>query len=248
MTAVLARLTATEWRLLLRDPVSVGFALALPLALLVIFGLPAESREASRDPGGERPIDTVLPSMALVLSFGMLALFTLPYNLAAYRERGILRRLATTPVRPVLLLAAQLAVNLAVATLATLLVLAIGPLALDMALPADPLGLLLALALGAAALFGIGLLLAALVPRTRRIQAIGPLLFFPSLFLAGLWLPKEQMPAILARVGDLTPLSAFRETLQDAWVGDALDPLHLAVMVVWALGAAAVAARAFRWE
>lgn len=248
MTGALARLTTVEWRLLLRDLVTVGFAIVLPLALLLVFGLPAESQEASADLGGERAVDTVLPSMAIVLSFGMLALFTLPYNLASYRERGVLRRLATTPVRPVLLLTAQLLVNLAVATLATLLVLAIGPLAIDMALPAHPAALLLALVLGAASLFGIGLLLAALVPSTKRIQAIAPLLFFPSLFLAGLWLPKEDMPAILARVGDLTPLSAFRETLQDAWVGDALDPLYLVVMAVWALGAAAVAARAFRWE
>lgn len=246
--SALARITAVEWRLLLRDPVTVAFSIGLPVALLLVFGLPADSREPSADYGGERAIDTVLPSMAFVLSFGMLAFFTLPFNLASYRERGILRRLATTPVRPSLLLVAQLAVNLAIAAVAGLLVLAIGPLALDMALPENPAGLLLALALGAASLFGVGLMLAALVPRTRRIQAIGPLIFFPSLFLAGLWLPKEDMPAILATVGDLTPLSAFRETLQDAWIGDALDPLLLLVMVVWALGSALVAARTFRWE
>ncbi|ADB49048.1 ABC transporter permease [Conexibacter woesei] len=246
--SALARITAVEWKLLLRDPISVGFAIGLPVALLLVFGLPAESREPSADLGGDRAIDTVLPSGAFVLSFGMLAFFTLPFNLASYRERGILRRLATTPVRPSLLLVAQLVVNVAVAAVAGVLVLAIGPLALDMALPANPVGLLLALVLGAASLFGVGLMLAALVPRTRRLQAIGPLIYFPSLFLAGLWLPKDDMPAILATVGDLTPLSAFRETLQDAWIGDALDPLLLLVMVVWALGSAFVAARTFRWE
>jgi ABC-2 type transport system permease protein len=74
------------------------------------------------------------------------------------------------------------------------------------------------------------------------------LAFFPSLFFAGVWLPKHLMPDLLSRVGDLTPLGAFRESVQDAWVGTTPEPLHLAALTVVAVAAGVAAAKLFRWE
>jgi ABC-2 type transport system permease protein len=55
-------------------------------------------------------IDLYVPIMiAFVLA--MLAISVLPTYLATYREKGILRRLSTTPVQPSGLLLAQLAMG-----------------------------------------------------------------------------------------------------------------------------------------
>ena len=83
------------------------------------------------------------------------------------------------------------------------------------------------LVLGGAALFSLGLLVAALAPDRRSAGSGSAAIFFPSMFLAGIWLPKEQMPHWLSRVGDFTPLGGFRTSVQDAWTGHALDPLVL---------------------
>jgi ABC-2 type transport system permease protein len=76
----------------------------------------------------------------------------------------------------------------------------------------------------------------------------GAVIFFPSLFLAGVYLPREQMPVWLARIGDFTPLGAFRVSVEDAWTGAGLDPLRILVMAVTAVAVGALAARLFRWE
>jgi ABC-2 type transport system permease protein len=52
----------------------------------------------------------------------------------------------------------------------------------------------------------------------------------------------------LSRIGDFTPLSAFRESLEETWTGGAPEPLAIAVMAVSALAAGLVATRMFRWE
>ena len=56
------------------------------------------------------------------------------------------------------------------------------------------------------------------------------------------------MPAWLSRVGDLSPLGAFREAVQDAWVGTTPDPVHLVALAVVTVVAGTAAAKLFRWE
>jgi ABC-2 type transport system permease protein len=241
-------LTRMEARLYLRDPMVLPFALALPLVLLVAFGLPESSSRPSDDFGGQVPLDTVLPSLALSLSFAMLGAYMLPAFLTEYRVRGVLRRLATTPLSPAAVLVAHLAINLAVAVAAVVLTLAIGAAALGMAMPENVPGLVLVLALGASSLFALGLLIAAVARDAPAAYVLGALFFFPSLFFAGIWLPKEQMPDTLSRIGDFTPLGAFRESLEATWTGSAPELLGIAVMAAVTLAAGGAAARLFRWE
>jgi ABC-2 type transport system permease protein len=245
----LAKLTTIEAKVLfLRDPVWLLVALAVPLGILLVFGVPGFARDPAAELGGQRPIDTVLPSVALAVNLGVLAISALPVYLATYREKGILRRLSTTPASPAMLLAAQVAVNLAMALVALALVLGIGAAWLGMAMPASVGWFAVSFLLGTAALFAVGLVIAAVAPTTRAANAVGMLIFFPSLFFAGVWLPKHLMPDLLSRIGDLTPLGAFRESVQDAWVGTTPEPLHLAALAVVALVAGLAAAKLFRWE
>jgi ABC-2 type transport system permease protein len=243
----MSTLTKMEARLWLRDPMALPFALGLPLVLLLVFGLPASSREPSEDFGGRVPLDTVLPSMVLSLALLMLAAYMLPVALTEYRVRGVLRRLATTPLSPTAVLVAHLAINLAVAAVAVVLTLVLG-LVLGMAMPDNVPGLVLVIALGAATLFSVGLLIAAVARDATAAYVLGALYFFPSLFFAGIWLPKEQMPSTLSRIGDFTPLGAFRESLEASWTGSGLDPLMLATLAGIALVAGGAAARIFRWQ
>jgi ABC-2 type transport system permease protein len=243
----LRKLTLVELKLFLRDPMAAFFALAFPPLLVVILGSVPAFREPSNDLGGLRVIDLYIP-IVMALALAMPALNGLPTYLATYRERGILRRLATTPVGAGRMVVAQMALNVAVVVVIGAAVLAIGAAAYGTHMPRNPAGFAIAFVLAAAAMFGLGMLVAALASSGRMATAIGMILFYPLNFFAGLWLPREAMPALLRRIGDFTPLGAGVQSLQDSMRGAWPHPLHLAVMAAIAMIASLAAARWFRWE
>ncbi|ACQ81785.1 ABC-2 type transporter [Beutenbergia cavernae DSM 12333] len=245
--SALLRLTAVETKLFFREPLNVLFALAIPPILLVVLGAIPAFREPDADVGGLRVIDLYAP-IVVAMGITMLALTTLPQEFATYREKGILRRLRITPAGPSLLLGARLLMSLLLSAGTTLVVLAVARLVFDVDLPLQPLAFLLAFTLTSSAMLALGLLVAALAPTGTSAGAIGIVLLFPSLFFAGLWIPRAAMPDALRTISDLTPLGAGVQSLQDAAAGDWPQPLHLIVLLGWTILAGGLAARTFRWE
>jgi ABC-2 type transport system permease protein len=245
--SVLSRLTLTETKLFFREPLAAFFVLLFPPVLLVVLGSIPSFRESSPDLGGQRVIDLYVP-IVVALAIAMTALSGLPQTLAGYRERGVLRRMRTTPVKPGWLLGAQLLLCTGASVVVMLVLQAIGHAAFDVPLPRQFGGYLLGYVLSAVSMLALGLLVAALAPSGKGAGSIGTLLFFPVLFFAGLWAPRETMPDVLRRISDFTPLGAGVQSLQDATAGHWPQLLHLAVMAGWTIVAGGLAARYFRWE
>jgi ABC-2 type transport system permease protein len=243
---MIRRLTLTELKLNLRDWSTTAFGLVLPVALLIALGSIPGVDDPDPAINGLRGIDTWVPSMSFALAVAMLAFFILPVVLCTYRERGVLRRFATTPARPAALLAAQLLANLAVLAVAVVAVFVVGSLVVHLAAPRNVVGFAVVLVAGVLSLFGIGLLLASLIPNQRVAQGVTWLVFAPSAFLAGVYVPVQYLPEWVARIADFTPLAAFRTAIEDVWVGNGPRPLHVAVLVVSAILSWIGAARFFR--
>jgi ABC-2 type transport system permease protein len=241
----LSKLTLVELRLFLREPMWVAVATLLPTALLAVFGSIPSLAAPSPEFGGRRFIDAWLPSL-VVITLAVLALQAFPTYLATYREKGVLRRLSTTPVHPAKVLVAQLLTNLAFAVLSVLLVLVVGAVAFGTPLPEHPLGFLLSFVVGAAGLFTLGLLVAAVAPTGKSAGMVALPLFFPVMFFGGVYLPREVLPNFLARIGDYLPPAT--QALQDSWIGDGPHWAQLAVVAATAVAVGALASRLFRWE
>lgn len=245
--SALFRLTTTETRLFFREPMLVFFVLAFPPVLLVVLGSIPSMREPSEDLGGARAIDLYVP-IVVAMSLAMFALNSLSQLFATYREKGVLRRLRTTPVEPRVMLGAQLLMSTIMSVVTLLVLSAIGRLAFDVPLPQQLPAYLIAYLLTALSMFAIGLLVASLAPTGKSAGAIGTLLFFPMLFFAGLWIPRAEMNDVLRTISDFTPLGAGVQSLQDAAAGHWPQLLHLAVLLGWTILAGGLAARYFRWE
>ncbi len=243
----LAMLTWNETKLLWRERSSMFFSLAFPTLLLVILGSIPGFREPVKSIGGLRAIDLYVP---ILIAFGMtmLGLQALPTALAIYREKGILRRMAVTPVGPARVLQAQMLTCLLMASGAVGTLVVVGRVAFAVPLPRQLFAFALAFVLCSAAVFAIGLTIAALVPSGRAANAIGTLLFFPNMFFAGLWIPRAAMPANLRQIGDYTPLGAGVQALQDATAGAWPHPLQLAVLAAYIVVFGIIAGKVFRWE
>lgn len=241
------KLILNETRMFLREPVGVFFALAFPSILVVILGSVKSFRSPSADLGGLRVIDLYV-TIAVTLVVAMIALASLPSILASYREKGVLRRLGTTPVHPAMLLVAHLVVSLVVGLISVILVMGIGRVVFDVPLPRQLGGFVIALVLAAAALLAIGLFVAAVAPNAKAGNAIGVILFFPLMFFAGLWAPRESMPPVLRHIGDYTPLGAGEHALHEATMGSWPHAGTLAVLAAYLVVFGLAAARLFRWE
>jgi ABC-2 type transport system permease protein len=245
--SALRRLTVTELKLFVRERVGPIWGVGLPLLLLIIFGsIPSFSKPRAVF-GGFTELDAYVPIL-VALSLALLSLSALPMVLAGYRERGVLRRMKTTPTGPVRVLAAQLAVHFAVAAITVILILVVARVGYGVFLPRQLAGFVIAALLAAAALLSVGLFVAAVAPTARVAQAIGTIVFFPMMFFAGLWLPIAQMPAVLRHISHATPLGAAVQTLQDAAQGHWPHPLQLLTMAAYAVVLGLAAARLFRWE
>jgi ABC-2 type transport system permease protein len=244
----LRQLTRSELRLFLRERVGLIWGVGFPVVLLIIFGaIPGFRSPVTKALPGESILDAYVPILfAFVLA--MLALNVVPPVLAGYREKGILRRLATTPVGPRRVLAAQLIINIAMAVVVLAVLLAVARIAYHVPLPRQAGGFILALALAIAAVFGLGVVIAAVAGSGRVANAAGAILFFPMMFFSGLWLPIAAMPRLLQHVSRATPLGAAVQALTDSWAGHFPHPAQLVTLAVYAIVLPVLAARLFRWE
>jgi ABC-2 type transport system permease protein len=182
------------------------------------------------------------------MGISLFSLSGLSQLFASYREKGVLRRMRTTPVKPAVMLGAQLLMATVLSIITMLIMVVIGHFAFDVEFPQQLPAFLISFLLLALALFAIGLLVAALAPSSKSASAIGSLVFFPLVFFAGLWLPRASMNKVLLTISDLTPLGAGVQSLQDATAGHWPQLLHLGVMLGWTVLAGGLAARYFRWE
>ncbi|MFE2419462.1 ABC transporter permease [Streptomyces hokutonensis] len=237
----------TELRLFRREPGALFWILAFPTLLLVILGSIPGFRHHEADLGGLRTIDVYVPVTVLL---GMIvgALQSMPQTLTGYRERGILRRMSATPVRPSALLSAQMVVYGTAALASALCALIVGRLAFDVRLPKQAFGYLLALLLAVLAALALGAVVSALSRTTKIAGAIGSAVFFPMMFCAGVWIPVNSMPDVMARIVGYTPFGAAAEALNRAAAGHWPGWTHLGVLVAWTVLLTAGASRWFRWE
>lgn len=243
----LRALTVTEAKLYWRTPVALFWTVLFPLAGLIVMGLVPGTTTPVASFGGASVLETYIP-IIIAYTLTMTAVNSMPTILVNYRERGVLRRLSTTPVPPRDLLGAQLALNMALQTVMTVLVLLVAALAFHTHLPRQAAGFVLAFVLALAAISAVGMLIAAVTWSARAATVVGGTVYTVMMFFSGLWWPRAGMPGVMRRISDLTPSGSIVQSLQDSAAGHWPQPLHLAVMAGYAVICGVLAARLFRWE
>jgi ABC-2 type transport system permease protein len=242
-----SKLAYIEARLFLRETGAAIGVFGLPVSLVIGFGLIPGFGDPQKGLSGQIGTEYIA-SISVAIVLAVLGLTGVPMVIGQYRERGILRRLGATPVRPLTLLLADLMVWAASAIASVALVIAVARLAYHVPAPAEAGWFILSVLLGIAALFALGLLVAAAAPTARSSAALGWLLFFPNMFLAGVYFPTENMSAVMRQIGNFTPLGSALHAVRDSWMGLAPRPEYLGIMAAYAVISAVLAARFFRWD
>jgi ABC-2 type transport system permease protein len=244
----LMKMTWMEAKLFLRDPASAFFTLIFPLIYLFMYGLISGNKPTPMY-GGRGTIDVAIPSLTAVI-ISMAGMMSTTMTLATYREKGILRRLQTTPVHPLVILGAQVIVVFAMTCLGMLLLVAAGKLVYNVRFDGNVWSVLGGFVLSSLSFFGIGFLLAGSLPTVRSAWAISMVLLYPMLFLSGAFFSIDLLPAVVQKVSLFMPLTYVVNLLNGLWIGEPWSNhlLDVGVLVAMLVVGVIISVKLFRWE
>lgn len=136
---------------------------------------------------------------------------------AELRQKGILRKLATTPITRADWLLSSILYQLILSVLSTVAILIISYVVFDVRLHLG-VWLPLIIVVEVIAFVGIGMLLTPFAKEAESASAVANAFLFPMMFLSGTFFPVEMMPAFLQGFARLLPLYYVNEALRAAMI------------------------------
>jgi ABC-2 type transport system permease protein len=235
-----------QQRLFWRSRELAFFTFALPIILYFLLGSVYGDDEVDGVAGADYLLAGMLGYGAASTAFAGLAIL-----LVVRREQGILKRLRATPLPASTYLGAVLSSIVLIFGLESVLMIVIGRVGFDTALPERFLSLALALLLGAAAFAAMGVGLSGLVRSAEGASAVVNAIYLPVSFISGAFFSPESFPAFLEAIANVLPLTYFIELVRDVMLhGSQIwdEPTAVAVIAAWGAVGLVAAIRSFRWE
>jgi ABC-2 type transport system permease protein len=241
-------LAGHDLRVTARRGENVLVTIVIPIAVLLFFAGTSIIPNATA-----RPVDFLLPG-AIALGIVASGLVNLGIATAYDRSYGVLKRLGGAPIPRWAVIAAKAAsiLVLEIVQIAALVVVAALVPGWAPGTGWSPLLFVLAVLLGTTAFVGLGLLLAGTL-RAEATLALANGLFLGFLMLGGVVLPIDHLPDVLQPIAALLPSTALADLLRISLASGttAATPAagtSAAILAAWAIGAAGLAIRMFRWE
>ena len=231
----------TEIKLLTREPLTLLVGLAFPVLLLVLLA-GSFGNEPDPEMGGLGGTDFYVP-VYIAATIAVMGFLGVPTHLAAYRERGVLRRFRVAGVPATTLLVAQVVLTILLAVVGGAVMIAIGIAGYDLNMPASAAGVIVGYLLGGLAFAAIGVLLGAIVTTARAAQGLGLLLFFGLFFIAGGGPPPYLLPDAINTAVDFTPMGPLVAAVSDPWHGHGWNVPALVALATIAVTATTLATR-----
>lgn len=243
---LLGKMSWLELKLFVREPLTVLFALVLPLLVLFVMGGVFGNEVDADFYRGTGAMDYYVPAYVALVTASV-GLISLPVHIAGNRELGVLKRYHASSMPAWVVVGASVITTFVVSLVSGAILVVVAMPTHDVAAP-DSWPLVLAGFIAAALLFAaIGVLLGAVLPNARAAQALGVLLWFVLLMLGGAGPPPEVLSGAMNTVGQITPLRHAIRAMQDGWLS--LDAgLSWVIAASIFAGATAASLRFFRWE
>jgi ABC-2 type transport system permease protein len=168
---------------------------------------------------------------------------------AELRQKGILRKLATTPITPVEWLLSNILYQWILAVVSTAAILLVSYAVFGVRLQING-WLPLYIVLEVFAFVGIGMMLTPLAQEAESAAAAAHAFLFPMMFLSGTFFPVEMMPGFLQKFARALPLYYVNEGLRASMIfSDGMIALRCAA-IIGAVAAVVFAAGAVvtRWN
>jgi ABC-2 type transport system permease protein len=241
-----------------RQRESVGFTLAFPVVLLLIFG-PMFSFKISNTV--DVPFSHYfVPGILAVGLFGV-AFQTVAIQIAIERDKGVLKRLEGTPMPPSSYFIGKIIMVLALVILENAILLAVAVALGKIVLPTDwhrwvTFAWVTVLGVAAGTMMGIAV---SSIPRSGK--GAPAVITLPALvlqFISGVYFVFSSVSPVLQHIGALFPLKWIAQGYRSVFLPDKLKVLEPAdswehgrtalVLAAWVVGGVLVSLWTFRWR
>ena len=196
-----------------------------------------------------RYVDFLVPGI-LGVNIMQLAVFSVAFALVVDKQRGVLRRIMATPVRPVSLLTAHVLTRLVIAAAQVAILLVVALVLFNVTIVGGLGPLAVVALLGTALFLTVGFALAGWAQTENQVPAIAQLITLPQFFFSGVFFSKNAAPEAIRPLTNLLPLTFLNDALREISVqGATLWDVRNQILglVVWTVLGFLVAVRLFRF-
>ncbi|MFC1948593.1 ABC transporter permease [Chloroflexota bacterium] len=244
----LGQLTLAEFRLNLRDPMTVFWSLAFPALWMSLFGSIFSEPVPGFGYEGLSLVNFLLPGGIGIVVVAS-AFIGMPITLTTYRETGVLKRLRVTPLKASTLALGVTFSQFLFITLGVLVLFAVGKIFFNIQVFGSWAALIGVTVLGMLTFLALGSAIGSVVGSWRGASIVTQIFFIPMLFLSNLFMPIDIFPTWLQPICKALPLTPMNILLRDIVYGVPLDELwQLGIMAGWLVFGCLVTLKFFRWE
>jgi ABC-2 type transport system permease protein len=241
------KLTWVETKIFAREPMGFIGTLVMPLLVFILLGRVLGIGKPMPAPEVDIPFN---PAILAAVLIAISAVQSLVAIISIYREGGILKRLRATPLSPVTIMGAQVAVKLVFTVISLALLMLAGRRLFPGVMQVNVFSFTVAVLLSTFSILSLGFVIASVVPTARFAQPISAAVLYPMLALSGLFFPVDRLPRALKAIAYVLPTTHAVTLLDGVWDGSGWTAHWVNVAALFALFVAytALSTRIFRWE
>jgi ABC-2 type transport system permease protein len=211
------------------DRIAVLASLTFPLLFLAIFGA-GFTNVVGTLPGGVNLIVFMYPG--IIAQSVLISALSTGISVVSDREFGFLKEILVTPVSRAGIVLGKVAGAGGVALVQACVLLVVAPIVgvhLDAGIVLKLVPVVVLLTLGLA---GLGILIASFMRSQQSFQMVLQLLVFPMVFLAGVFFPVNSVPAWMAVLSKINPVTYGVDAIRQIFLGSGPAQAGLGVTVL----------------
>jgi ABC-2 type transport system permease protein len=234
-----------------RNPMSVFATIMLPLLYLFIFVTNfGNSVEPVAGQPGKMKLSIYLVATIIAIGIVSANFLDLSVALVQERERGILKRLRSTPLPTWTFIAGRIGNAIVMTVLLTVVLVGLGRLVYGVPIPTARIpALILTLVVGAVAFCCLAFAFTLIVRKDSAAMSMAIGVTLTLFFLSGNFFRVENHS--MRTVADIFPVKHLNQALITVFnphtTGSGIQVWDLIVIALWGAGALLLAARLFRW-
>ncbi len=196
-----------------------------------------------------RYVDFLVPGI-IAMTIMQLGIFGTAFAIVDAKQKGVLRRVMATPVRPWQFVLGNMVARLVLSLMQAAILIAVAILAFQVEFHNWwwLIGLIL---LGNIVFLSLGLFVSGVAKTVETVPFIANLIAFPMMLLGGIFFPTTAFPDWLRKIVDFLPIAPLADLMRDmVTIGKPFSEgwVKLVILLVWAVVAGVMASLSFKLQ